>query len=938
MAYSVTLPSGQVLIVPDSSVDTIVSDVTGGTATSGIVAIVGESDEGASFSQEIAGGNKLSANSFGPADINKVIAKYGSGRIVDAFKGISAPSASPRVVGGPQRVIVIKTNDSTSASKALVHGTAAAKRGGEMGNQIQLGVTSSTPESAPTTGKFSYITNADASLIKLRVNGGAEQSLNTGVATNPTLIAQGIKNLTNLDAVGGIDRNVLSGLVGQSISTTSPATMTIKVSLSAGQVFSVAPQIGDTLEISASSVISGGTDQNAGFYMVTAVSNTTSDASITALKYSDYAGAPTQPVVVTSISIAATTDIAVYSPMEIKNMSGTNRNVIQSAIVGQSIVTSAVQSLITFSLASGSFSAESKVGDLLRVNSGAYAGAGNANIGWYQVVEASNASGAAYVKASRLSNGSPVSVASAAISNTTEIQVFDPQIAGVGKTLEIYDGTGSLNISGVMKDLGTSNAASFIGQLIVSDAELKKTVTVKRESTSSLESFTVGGDIALKLGYVGTTASVTIGLVGGLLKLTTTVSGGSGANLNLDLSKIATISQLVSKINENVGYSAEAGSNAIAQLNPSILDRMTTSICSPSSKPGRIKKDLYDLTKSNKGLLGSALVTYTASATAGLPEDSILLFLSGGAKGATSGLQFSKAVDALQSVRANFIVPLVSQDAAKDVLEGLTDGSSTYTVDAVNAAVKSHCLTMSTAKVKRHRIGVVSKKGTFAEVKASAQSMSTFRVAHLFQDIKDLSATTGNIEQFQPWMASIKAAGMQAAASYRGIFNKALNISGATQAANDFDDENVTDLEDALSAGLIPLQRQANGSYSFASDQMTYSVDNNVVYNSLQAVYIADLMALSLAESLKNAFVGESVADVTVGAVESFVKAKMSEFLGLKYTVGTSTYPQGWKSIAININGSILSVDVSAIEATTVKFIPISLTLEGVKASSNVQG
>ncbi|HUM43574.1 MAG TPA: hypothetical protein PKI14_11575, partial [Fervidobacterium sp.] len=153
-----------------------------------------------------------------------------------------------------------------------------------------------------------------------------------------------------------------------------------------------------------------------------------------------------------------------------------------------------------------------------------------------------------------------------------------------------------------------------------------------------------------------------------------------------------------------------------------------------------------------------------------------------------------------------------------------------------------------------------------------------------------------------------------------------------------FDDENVTDLEDALSAGLIPLQRQANGSYSFASDQMTYSVDNNVVYNSLQAVYIADLMALSLAESLKNAFVGESVADVTVGAVESFVKAKMSEFLGLKYTVGTSTYPQGWKSIAININGSILSVDVSAIEATTVKFIPISLTLEGVKASSNVQG
>ena len=115
---------------------------------------------------------------------------------------------------------------------------------------------------------------------------------------------------------------------------------------------------------------------------------------------------------------------------------------------------------------------------------------------------------------------------------------------------------------------------------------------------------------------------------------------------------------------------------------------------------------------------------------------------------------------------------------------------------------------------------------------------------------------------------------------------------------------------------------------------MTYSIDNNFVYNSLQAVYVADLMALDLANSLKNAFVGESVADVTPGAVESFIKAKMAEYLGRKYTVGTKQAPGGWKSIGINITPGVLAVSVIAVEATSIYFIPIDLNIEGIQASN----
>ncbi len=441
----------------------------------------------------------------------------------------------------------------------------------------------------------------------------------------------------------------------------------------------------------------------------------------------------------------------------------------------------------------------------------------------------------------------------------------------------------------------------------------------------------------MTLGYNGTAASATIGLVNGVLRLQTTVTGGSGANLDLDLSKIATIGQLVSRINQNTGYKAAVGSVAAGQQSPYNLDQMTFSIDSNlDNMPGRVKNDLWSLVQSDKGVKGSVLIVYVPTATAGLPEDQAPMYLSGGDKGSSTGLQFSKAIDALQAVRCNFVVPLVSQDASADISIGDTEADSTYMVDAINQACKAHVLAMSTAKVKRHRVTCVSKRGTFAQAKASAQSMASFRVFHPFEDVNDVSASTGQIETFQPWMGAVKAAGMQAAASYQGIFGpkKVINISAANQAAGDFDGENNTDVEDALLAGLAPIIKQENGTLCWASDQMTYSLDNSEIYNSLQAVYIADLMALSLADSIKKAFIGDSVADVTVGAVESFVKAKMAEFKGLKWIVGTNLFPAGWKSISIDITGSVLTISVCAIEATTVKFAPIDLQIEGINNSA----
>jgi hypothetical protein len=930
MAFSYTMSSGGTLIIPDSAVNINVQASTSSNATSGVVVLVGEAEEGPSWNQDQALGNKLASNFYGPQDLARVQAKYGSGRLVDAFSGAIAPSASPRITGAPNQVILVKTNNSTAASLTTAdgHGTATAKRGGTSGNLLQMSVSTAIAESAPSTGNFSYVPSSSSASLSARINGGASEVLAISANTSPSSLASAITGMAGLNAVGGVDRGILAGLSGVQIQLQVTSTPTVAISLASPSIFSALPQAGDTINIPTGSVLAGTGNANVGWYLVLSSSNVAGAASISAIKIG---GAPVA-VAPAAISGTPANDLVNYSPIQINNMTGADRNIL-SGLVGQNMAVSVIGSSLTASLVSGKFAGLPTVGDIVHIPAGsAFAGIGSANVGWYQVTLVSNISGSASIQMARLSNGLPVAVSSVAIAAVTDMQCLDPQIKGVGKTLEIVDNAGAVNIGTMMLNLGSVSAASWISTQINSSAELNKVITIQRSSTNTIETFSVGGNVALNIGYRGTTGTATISSTG----LTTSVVGGAGANLSLSFSQFPTLATLVAAINSNPGYSAALGSNLDGQRSCSVLGQCTVGICSGiGNLPGRVKRDLWDMTQGNTGLINSALISYAAAAVAGLPVDSSATYLGNGAKGGTTGLQLSQAIDALQGIRCNFVIPLISQDASVDAASGLTDASSTYTVDACNAAVKSHCLAMSTPKIKRHRVGLVSKRGTFAQAKASAQSMASFRIAHLFQDVIDINSQ-GALQQFQPWYGAAKAAGMQAAGSYKSIFNKTVNISGAKQAAGDFDDGNLSQVEDALNSGLIPIQQQQTGGYTFVSDQMTYSLDNNFVYNSLQAVYVADLMAIDLAASLKNAFVGESVADVTPGAVESFIKSKMAEYLRRKFTVATASAPGGWKSIGINITPGVLQVSVIAVEATSIYFIPIDLNIEGIQSSSTI--
>lgn len=930
MARIFVTPNGSTIIIPSSTVATNVLTNPTGLSSSGVIALVGEADGGPQWSEE----SKLSSNTFSASDMKAVKAKYGSGRLVDAFAVAVSPSSSAAIQGTFNRILMVKTNKSSKASINTLdgHGKIEAKLASAKGNDITEKITVSQAETAPTTGQFSYVPSASSSTLSARINGSAIANIAISANETPAQVAAAIDATGSLLAQGGKDLVITSGLSAADDIKVEVSGQNVDITLGAGSVFGNAIAAGDVVRIPAGSVIEGNLTANVGWYLVSAVVNTVALAKISAKKITS--GAPAN-VAFVSLSATPAADILAFGSMSIKNISGSNRDVLAD-LVGINASASATQSYLTFSLAASEmFTNQPKVGDFAFIPStSSFAGAGSANKGWFQVVEVQNNSVSAYAKLERLSNGNPISVTSTAII-AGDLVVLKPQIAGYSKSMELFDGAGAVNVNTVIKQLAVDAAASWLSTLIISAAELKIKLAFSQSSSAINESFVYGGNVIFKMGYAGTSASMSIIRSGSQVLLQTSAVGGPGSNLNIDISKIPSLNDLVTMLNSLPGYSAEVLNNAEGVKSPLVLDEVVSvGICSASAKPGRIKRDSDDMTAGTNNINASSqLVNYTLNVPAGLPEAEGTLFLAGGAKGGSTAADVLNAIDALAATRVNFVVPVFSQDAAADLAAGETESSSTYDIDAINAAIKNHCLLMSTEKTKRHRIAFVSKKAAIADQKSAAQNLSHFRVAFLFQDMIDLAAD-GTLKQLQPCFNAVKAAALQAAGFYKAIYNKPVNMSGIVNPAG-FDDQSESNCEDAILAGMIPVQVASDGSYLYLTDQTTYGYDNNFVYNSAQAVYVADIIAVSIAEAVQRAFVGASTADVTPSSVTTFIRGKIAEYKNNKLVAGTSVYPEGWKSINVSISEDVLYIDMNVIEGTSIRFAPITLSISGVQSSAN---
>jgi len=489
---------------------------------------------------------------------------------------------------------------------------------------------------------------------------------------------------------------------------------------------------------------------------------------------------------------------------------------------------------------------------------------------------------------------------------------------GWGKSFELADLTpGDLAALGLTAGLNDSSQ----------EPEIE--VNIIRPDVNVNQSIEVSANIALELGYEGTTATVTINAT----TLSTTVTGGSGANLSIALNQYTTIAELAAFIASQPGYSAVCPSNA-QQLPPSALDQVSAvGIASTGASllPGRIKDAAYSF----QNAIDTSVLLFAVGTNghAGLPAPMANpVYLTGGTRGATLASDVVNILSQVAGIACNIVVPLFSEDASLDILAGLTDPASTYTIAAVNALVKSHCIQYSTPALKKNRICILSFLGTYVNAAAEAQSLGNYRCSLTMQQINQTNSQ-GAIQLYQPWYASCLAAGMQAGGFYKSILNKEANIISFVDPVG-FNSGDPGDVEQALSAGLLFLSQDTGRAGYWVSDQTTYGFDTNFVYNSIQAVYASDLIALDLAQSFFTQFVGQSLADVSPASALSFLTAKMDGYLKLKLIGSSSDAPLGFKNANITIDAPEMDVSVEIKLDTAIYFIPININVSQITGSA----
>ena len=915
MAQSYTTNDGITLVNPGTYVSTQVKSGQGSIASAGVVTIIGEADEGPAYTDE----PDLTLVAFTPDSFDLVLAKYTSGRIVEAFKGLVAAANDPAIIGGVSLVRVVKTNTSAAASAAMAdvgfgtYATMTARKMGASGNLIRVQSAIATAEQAPVIDSIAYVPHQEVAPLSfsLRMNGGTKKTVSvTPKMAGPAFVAATEDVADGILVTGGTQVLPLASLVAIHITATASGT-TLQLALAAGSVFSGSPAVGDVVVIpltgdygaAADSVVKGATGQNVGSYMITAISNTISSAVMMLQKLT-----ATAPANVSSVAIAATTDIVLYKPITIVNATSQNRQALVGLHGTFNCTTNDGTNVVL--VAPMAWAAMPQVGDYMKVST-AFAGI---TAGHYVVTTASTTS----VSATRLSAGSAGATGSDAthttpiVAGAEPVTIERPVVDGVSKSLEVIGDTTKFIYTPAAVPATISNSIESSG------AEQSVTTTVSRGSVSA--SHTAGGEVVLAIGCSTDAATVVVAAT----SITFKVAGVT--QFTTAFTSFPTLSDIAAFVSTKTGWSAAVTSARYNSASPSQLDKGTYGVSAASGfKAGQIKRDAYDWATE---VSGDGLAVPTMTAVAGLPEVISTVFLSGGSKGGTTGANVISAIDACEDLTTNFIVPLFSADSTVDVLSGDTESTSTYTIDAINAYAKTHVIKMSELKMRRNRMALVSIADIYENCKEMAAEMSSFRVGVAFQPVKNVN-TNGVIATFQPWMGAINAAGMQAAAGYKGIVKKFSNISGYIDPTG-FRSNKPGDTEDALKSGLLILEKVPTGGFRWLSDQLSYSVDNNFVYNSLQAVYIADLMALTLIDRFDRAVVGRSVAEVSAQAALSILSAEMFNFLRLRWIAPSDDAILGYKNASVRLNGGVMQISVEVKLAGIIYFVPISFTISEV--------
>lgn len=403
----------------------------------------------------------------------------------------------------------------------------------------------------------------------------------------------------------------------------------------------------------------------------------------------------------------------------------------------------------------------------------------------------------------------------------------------------------------------------------------------------------------------------------------------------LPKSSFVTLSQIVDEINLKTGWFASVSDSAFNQLSPDSLDHVTTlgAWTDAAEEPARLKNDADSVAFFYEN---STLATIESQSDTGLPDAQSETSMVGGARGATAPIDVINALDKFTKFHVNSIVPLFSRDATADIADSLSDAGSTYTIDSIHQAVKTHISLMKTTKKRSERQGYLSYKDTFTNSKSKAGELADGRLQLMIQDVRQIDAQ-GNVRFFQPWVGSCMMSGARGGApigepltfkfmNASGIRHTSQPMSTAEEDINiDFDPDLQTD--EAIQAGITFMEAPQTGGFRVVVDNTTYGVDNNFVFNRANVLYAADIVAFNFRNQLENTFVGKKNT-VSVTAISSIASQILATFLAQGVTVSTPDAPQGYKNLTVQLVGNTVFVNVIIKLVEGIDFVLSEITIQ----------
>jgi len=948
MTIAITISGAKVVVPGTYSQFTVEDSLTSVTPGARNIVIIGEAEKGAP-------GSVLDIRGVYFNEYNKLREYYGSGPIVDAARMLFTTQASPAFAGSVGNVYVYKTNasglaDANVLQSGTTYGVINSAEYGEEGNLISKQVMAGTTEVLPTFTSY-WIPKAEAASFRARVSGGAEQTVTVASEALPSEVATALNGLTGVAATGGTLKEVVT--VAQVTATDELAVtaaghrITIEAYLTGGAVqttfagANIASVVaGDILYIPAGSAIKGAGDENVGSYVIVSASS----SEIVADKISSTAAgvevAPVAPASVASTAmagdqtIAAEAELMVFEPvvvsvdavtaigtgasLELYNASGTRniaqrfwyptvqRNPVTAATAAAASVGIAVASNVgVITISGGSFSGTTRVGEIIWIKPDSpLAGVGSANVGAWTVT----AAGSTAITARKVINGG-ITVASAALTGTENPFVIQ---TGFASTVD----------SAILHSSG---------------AEAQVYLSVTRQSDGATFPTTlVGGRCVLGVSYTGTGTSVLSISSSGIL---TTTCTDSNDDLRVNINQFNTLSDLAVYLSTKTNYAARTLSNTYNSLSPSVLDEVQAigisgGVSGAAAYNGRIKADYYDfkaLVDSDVTLIGfqeSALLVNKS----GLPSvEAVATFLTGGAIGATTDAAILDGFDASLKIYARMVVPLFSRDASKDVEDGITNEASTYSIDAIIQAAKSHVLTASNALNRKERFAVIGYHGSFEDVKSMAGIIASERIQMCFQLVRT-TGSDGNIRWFLPWMEACSlAAGRAQANSGVALLRKSFSVADVKHIGDlspysdtlvvDFDPD-TKDLDESIEAGLVSLRPVSGFGIRMESpDASTRSRDNDPkawVYERVSVLFVCDEVLDACRTTLDN-YIGNRTTDVSAAQLQNALSKTLDTFVAAGAL-------KSYSVDAIRLIGNGYEADVNVLPAEAIEFITLNVT------------